>query len=300
VPSQPGEQQGQSAGAGFDLAQLLELQMTQAIEPILADFRQNMAQIVQQEMEHALTTDATESHQGQQPTKPEATEERLPAPRPQVEQTAESQLAPQPLVPIQQPEARPEEEEGIQGRLAHRLRPLSSIALHGLEHQAEQWLQSMLVAGITAMFAETTRAAAQERAEQSLRVLLQRAFDALPESSTKQELHQQTERTLQSIVDEAFDAIFADEVRTELRSHGEHVTRALVHRDFDEALRQIQQGLRMVLQEIVSVLRRQWQRVLRLLLKMILTALEGSLSSEQKDESDDSSTRRGEQGAKTD
>jgi uncharacterized membrane protein YheB (UPF0754 family) len=157
----------------------------------------------------------------------------------------------------------------------------------------------MLLAGITAMFAETTRAAAQERAEQSLRALLQRAFDALPESSTKQELQQQTERTLQSIVDEAFDAIFADDVRTELQSHGEHITRALVHRDFDETLKQIQQGLRVVLQEIVSVLRRQWQRVLRLLLKMILTALEGSLSSQEKDESEDSPRRGEEKGAKT-
>jgi hypothetical protein len=283
-PAQPQEEEREPAGAGLDLSRLVELQISQAIEPILADFRQHMAQAVQQEMGHALAADGMGPQRGEQPDgESKAAEATLPVVQQREQRTAtEGQPTQQPQESQPQPEGG-EEKEGMQDHVSRHLRPLPSAVLQGLEQHAAQWLVSMLMAGISAMFAESARAAAQERAEQGLGALLQRTFDPLPESPTKRELQLQVERTLQSILQEVFDAIFADRVRAELQSHGEQATRALVHRDFDAAVKRLRQGLELVLQEIASVLRRQWQRVLRLLLKVILTALEDSLSATEKE-----------------
>jgi hypothetical protein len=279
--------QGQPAGAGPSVSDLLELQISQAIEPALADFRQQMAQAVQQEMQQAFGTDGTDFQPGVQPSgEAKAAGARLPSVRQQPADGQAQQERQEGQAQAEQGQPQPagkEEGEGLPGLVSQRLRPLSAAALRGLEQHTEQWLVSMLMAGLTALFAESARAAVQDRAEQSLHALLGRTFEALPDSPSKQELQLQTERTLQTILREALDAMFTEHVRTELRTHGEQATRSVVHRNFDMARNEVQQALQAMLQEIVSVLRRQWQRVLRLLLKVVLTALEDSLSSTEKE-----------------
>jgi hypothetical protein len=141
----------------------------------------------------------------------------------------------------------------------------------------------MIVAGLEALLAESAHAAVRQRAERGLHASLQKAFDAVPnnESATVQELRDQTERTLQAILREALDAMFAEDVRGTLLDHGRQASSEVVHGHFGGALQHVQEALRALLQEIADVLRRQWQRVLRLLLRLILTALQDSLVPEE-------------------
>jgi hypothetical protein len=48
-----------------------------------------------------------------------------------------------------------------------------------------------------------------------------------------------------------------------------------------------------MVEALVGVLRRQWQRVLRLLLKIVLTALESSLAKADEEDTSDSRAREG-------
>jgi hypothetical protein len=171
------------------------------------------------------------------------------------------------------------------------MRPAVSGALHLVEEQGEQWLRSTLVAGLDALLSEAAHSAVQQRAERGLHVLLQKAFEALPEGARNEELRVQTERTMQSILREALEGVFAEAVRVDVRQHSELAVRSLTHREGRAALQHAQQTLQVLAQEFVAVLQRQWQRILRLLLKLILTALEGSLSSTETESLPDASSR---------
>ena len=171
------------------------------------------------------------------------------------------------------------------------VRPAVSGALQLVEEQGEQWLRSTLVAGLDALLSEAAHSRVQERAEHGLHMLLQKAFDALPEGAKNEELRTQTERTMQAILREALEAVFAEAIRTDVRQHTELAVRSLTHREGGAALQHAQQTLQVLVQEFITVLRRQWQRILRLLLKLILTALEGSLSSTDSESLPDASVR---------
>jgi hypothetical protein len=291
-PPEESENEGQErqpARSQPDINKFIELQISEAIQPILADFRKQMTQAVQQEMEQALAEDGPGAQlQEQAREEPETTEVRAPMSQQEQHITGEQ--------PVQQsdeshPPAKREDEDGEQGLIVHRLRPVFAAMLGGLEDHAEDWLHSMLMAGLAAGFSEAARAGIEKAAEERLGALLRRIFASMPDSSMKRELQPQAERTLHAILHEVLDAIFADDVRNEVQSSTERATRAMVHRDFGQARAEVQGALEVVVQKIISVQRRQWQRVLRLLFKIILAMLEDSLSSSEQEDLPNTSTK---------
>jgi hypothetical protein len=147
-----------------------------------------------------------------------------------------------------------------------------------VQQQGEQWIQTMLVAGLTALLSESTHRMVQDKAEQGPHTLLQKGFAALPEGQVSPDLQTQMERTLQAILRESLDAVFAQEMQDVIAQQGQDAVRHSMHRDFGAAWTSLEHTVRAMVEALVTVLRRQWQRVLRLLLKVVLSALEGSLS----------------------
>lgn len=302
-PTAEGAPPGRS---GMDLGPLLQQQIAQALQPVLADFRQQIKTTVQQQIEGDRLP-GTVTSGAQLPKLPQAPEQQSKpdtenAPQPEQEEGASqstSQQAPQEARgeasdqgESQQSEPQtPEDGEGSEESTGHGLQKMVrgkvgttlSSGLHLVERQGEEWLVSMLTAGLTALLSEATHGAVQRRAEQSLHALLQKAFDALPEGAAGKDLRAQTERTLQAILRETIDAMYAEGARSALEHHGAEAGRNLAHRDLGGVMEQIQQAGQALLHELVTVLRHQWQRILRLLLRLILSALQDSLAPDEKD-----------------
>ena len=180
----------QSTDAGF--SQALEQHITQAIQPALDDFRQQMAQAAQDlsdQMTAMPTRGAGKSGTGQEaPTVPT----QQPATPQKPEQSAAPEAAPQQREGEQAQESQPQQ---ALTQVQHVGRPLADAltsAAQTVGHSSGQWLQSLLVAGLGALLAETTHATVQQRAEQGLHTLLQKAFEAAPADFANQEMLEKT------------------------------------------------------------------------------------------------------------
>jgi hypothetical protein len=300
-----GSERDQRPASEEELQGLLEQQITQAIEPVLAEFRAQMTQAVQQEMEHAFSGTIGDSSGGGRQSdggdvESEVVEKRAPSAQ-QNEQPAQQREQEAGGGEDHQQESQSKSEAGkgqsLPGQITRRLQPVSSTLVQGLEHKAGDWMQSMIVAGLTAALSEASRGAIQGAAEKGLDAVLERTFDALPESANTGELRTQTQRTLHTILDDVFDAVYAEDIRKELQAHGQKTAQSLIRRDLDGALEAVKSALQTVGEEIVSVLRRQWQKVLRLLLKLIMTALDSALPGDERESLPSSSEKRGEKSA---
>lgn len=286
---QSSQDQTPTAIAGQDFGQLLQQQITQALQPVLADFRQQLGQSAER-IEVEQVDRRPDSVVPRQAGPPPA--ESGQQPPQQSSRQSDGETRPQPdgreqSSRDQQPS--PEESQGI----AAAARSVLSSSIQFAERKGEDWIISVLISALNALLAESTHAAVQRRAEQGLHTVLQKTFDALPEGAANKDLQTQTERTLQAILRETIDAMFTEAARAALEEHGTEAGRSLVHRDFGGVVQQIQHALRVLLREFVEVLRRQWQRILRLLLRLILTALQDSLLPEEKNNLTDLSTDAG-------
>lgn len=281
-----------SVGGGQDFGQLLQQQIAQALQPVLANVRQEIKSGQAQRVtgSNALqATPETPANLGLQ-TGSEG----------QSSQKGQGQLAQLTGQQSAKDQSQPDAEEqaddttssvgGLRRLASSGVGSALNTGVHFVERQAEEWIVSALLAALSALLAESTHGAVQRRAEGTLHNLLQKSFDALPEGAVSKDLQSQTERTLQAVLRETVDALFAEGARSALEEHGAEASRNLVHRDFGGALQEIQHVLHALVQEFVSVLRRQWQRILRLLLRLVLTALQDSLAPEEKDSLTDLST----------
>jgi hypothetical protein len=233
---------------------MLEQHITQAIQPVLNEFRQQMAQEITRETGAAPVRAAGGQASGQ----------------------AAAQQA-----PAQPSQAQPPLSQALDQHVAER--PLAGVTnavapvVQTAEQQAAHGLQSILVAGLAALLSESTRAAVQQRGEQGLHTLLEKLFAAVPSSITNQEMREKTERTLQLILRESLDAVFAEGVRRSVQQGGQQTIEQSLHRDFGGALHNVEDTLKVMLAALLSVLRRHQQTLLRLLLALVLLALENSL-----------------------
>jgi hypothetical protein len=298
-PSRAEEGQALGTDQGFD--QLLEQQIAQAIQPVLDEFRRQVAEVMEQQMAERPTIDTSSEGDGQesqqvpgsqqQDARPADQQPTSQAPPPQTEEQSPSAAAQQmqaeppqqaePAASDGQPAKQPESQEqrAPQRQLVKAVRP----ALEVVEHQGERFLQSLLVAGTTALLAESTRVAAQQRAEQGLHGLLQKMFEGLPDQVSSQDLQAQTERTLQAILRESLDAVFAEGMRLTLQQQGGQAMKVSLDGDFGALLKKTEDTLKAIADALVAVLRRHWQPVLRLLLLIVLSALESSLEHSGKE-----------------
>ena len=310
------EQDTLSPAAQTELSQLLQQQISQAIQPVLAEVRSQVARAVSEETPEGPSQMAS-SAGGEEGAKgaPALPEQRDgAAPESSTEEAApEEGSQPQPSGESAQDEAgEPDEQRESPGKIGSAVqsiqervpsggigsavqtvqetKPLRALqgaggkvsgtlspVVRAAEQQAETWLQSLLVSALTALLAEATHRAAQQQAERGLHYLIETSFQALPDTPSNKELQQQAEKTLQAILRDALDAVFAEETRTQVQGHGEDAVKETLHGNVGTALDRLQEILRTLVQAFVDVLRRQWQRVLRLLFKIVLTAIESSL-----------------------
>jgi hypothetical protein len=154
--------------------------------------------------------------------------------------------------------------------------------LQTVENVCVQWLQALLVAGLTALLAESTHGAIQHRAEQGLHLLLQKLFAAIPDASNNQEMLGKTERALQAILRESLDAVFVQGTRATVQLGGQQAIEKTLHGDFGEARRCVENTFRARADALGVVLARQWQTVLRLAIALALLALESALANSNK------------------
>ncbi|MGZ3673905.1 MAG: hypothetical protein ACXVCO_06310 [Ktedonobacterales bacterium] len=255
--------QEQQMGTEMNFSQSLEQQISQAIQPVLNEFRQQMAQTIAQQKE-AQPAPASGGQAAPQAPAPQA-----PAPQ---------QPTPQQAQPTQ-PEGHPGVREGVsqvkqsaQNLVAEAVRPAIQVA----ERQGEQWIESLLIAGLAALLAESTRNAIEQRAEQGLHTLLEKAFEPLPKNATSQEVQAQVEQTLKAILQAALVAVFTEALLPRTQE-GEQAIRKALHGDFAAAGSALQDIVKAIFDAIVTVLRQQWKSLVRLLLVMLLLVLEGSL-----------------------
>ncbi len=272
-------------------SQALEQQITQAIQPMLDEFRQRMAQELSDPMAAMPIRGAGQLDTGQEaPHVPDTQAPTMPTQQPPTRQAPGPSAA---------PEAAPQQSEGEQAlesqpkppptQVQHvqhvRERPLAGVlpsAVQMVGRSSAQWLQSLLVAGLGALLAETTHATVQQRAEQSFHTLLQKAFEAAPAAFANQEMREKTERTLQLILREALDAVFAEGVRTSVQQGGQQTIQQALRGDFGGALKTVEETPQVMMAALIAVLRRHQQTILRLLLALVLLAVASSLEHSEK------------------
>jgi hypothetical protein len=276
---------GQTPNADLGVSQILEQHIAQAIQPVLDEFRQQLAQGVAQQTAAEHVSASGEPASGPQgPTQPPPTQQ-LPV------QSSPQPTAAQPT-PASQPQqaapSTPRNQVGVQTQAVDQHvaeRPHAGAlapVVQAVEHQGAQWLQSLLVAGLGALLSESNRAAAQQRAEHALHTLLQKVFESVPDGVTTPEMPGKIERTLQVILHESLDAVFAEGVRTTVQQGGQQSVQHSLHGDFRGALRTGEDTLRVMLDALIAVLRRHQRTILRLALAMMLLALENSLVQPEK------------------
>jgi hypothetical protein len=244
--------------AGF--GQALEQQIAQAIQPALDEFRQRMQDLTNQ-MAARPRRGADQSGTSQ---------ETAPPPR-ESEQAMESEPTPT-LIPVR-------------NIPLTRKRPLAGAlpsAVQTVGRYSAQWLQSMLVAGLGALLAESTHATVQQHAEQGLHTLLQKAFEAAPPDFANQEMREKVERTLQPILREAIDAVYAEGVRTSVQQGGEQTIQQALRGDFGGALRKVEEMPQVMMTALIAVLHRHQQTLLRLLLALVLLEVGASVEHSEK------------------
>lgn len=233
----------------LSLDQLLEQQIAQAIQPVLDEFRQDVALVMRQQ--GGLPA-------GQQPAAPAM------APRAGAQQPQRGQSAQQ-----AQPPALSQQLSPVMGALA----PVGELT----SQQGEQWLQAWLATGLAALLAESSRAIVQQRAQQGLHLLLEKLFAAAPDGTSDQEIRAKTEQALQAMLRDTLGAVFAEAMRATLLREGQAAIQSAVHGDVGALLRAVEDTLKAMAEALVTALRGQRQRAIRLALALVLLALEGSL-----------------------
>lgn len=314
TPDQSQPEQASTNDPNLEFGQVLQQQIAEAVQPVLAEFRQQVARAVQEQLEsesgperngqrlqegsnHTSQALAAESERDTDDSKNDAAQKALDAtaqsqasePASNAEDRAQIESRESQAEPGEQSQDATEAEDSTSGGLRSALsgrkalsvpNRLLSGGVHLAEQQGERWLQSMVAAGLTSLLAESSKTAAQQRAEQELHALLTKGFEALPDGTLSTELQGQIERTLQGILRDTIEALFSEDVRTNLVEKSSEAVGAAVHRDFEAASDSLKSAAIIVVEELVRVLRRQWQRVLRLIFKAVLAALESSVGDD--------------------
>jgi HEPN domain-containing protein len=149
--------------------------------------------------------------------------------------------------------------------------------------QGQEWLQSLLTAGLALVFSDSVRAKVEEEAARGLHALLQETFDALPDGPDTGESRREAQRALQDTLNNTLESLFAGDIRAELQRSGERAIASLAHGEFEAAANGAGQAVEALVLGVLRELDGHWHQVLRLLLKVILKALQEALSSAVRD-----------------
>jgi hypothetical protein len=281
--AQPQAQQQQAAGpesggADSGFSQTLAQQVAQAIQPVLDDFRQQVTQTLQQQTE-AISETGQASQAGPSATgAPPPTEESQPAQESQPPRPEAPEREQRPSGKVTQAVQQAVQQVAQQAPVApstvtEALRPV----LKTVERDGKVWLEAMLVAGLTMLLSDATRAVIQQRGEQGIHTLMQKAFEAAPSGANNQEMKAKTEYALQTILQGSLDAIFAQGTRAAVQSSGQAAIQGSFRGDFSAALSAVVDVLKAIAQALINVIREQWQMLLRLALAIAALAVANAL-----------------------
>lgn len=251
--------------------QLLHREILEALQPVLTEFQQRMAQVVQQQMDEALHLDG----QGDHDTWSEAGENSLGvAQRPEARSAALAPAAGQ-ISEVESVRSVPATDQTGSSGLLHSI-------LEMLKQETEQSLRTLLDIALEALFSDSVRRSIQRQTEQALPSLLQVSLAAVPNAAARRELQEQAEATLRIMLQESLDAIFATEVRTEVQTHLQAALDALLQGNVEVARLQVEQLVNMFIRRVLPVIQRYAERVPRLLLRALLSLLQDAAGATEK------------------
>jgi hypothetical protein len=268
-------QQGQETGPDSGFSQTLAQQVAQAIQPVLDDFRQQVTQTLQQQTEALSEADQADqagpSATGAQPAAQEAQPAQPEEPKREQQPSGLASKAAQAAQTAQQ--AVQQAVQQAPSPVTEALRPV----LKTVERDGKVWLEAMLVAGLTMLLSDSTRGVIEQRAEQGIHTLTQKAFEVAPSGANNQEMQTKTEYALQTLLHGSLDAIFAQGMRAALQSSGQAAIQGSLSGDFNAALSAVVDVLKAIAQALITVIREQWQMLLRLALAITALAIANAL-----------------------
>jgi hypothetical protein len=286
----------QSDRGGLD--PMFQQRIQQAVQPVMANFRQQVAEAVRRQIEQqgqpgnaavAAGTNA-QPDSGSQETQPEASSEEMAPPRRAAdsdEKTAVEQRRSQATQdtgtnPADEEEPA-EEDESVTDMLSDIGEAVPGVILETLTEHSGQWLQMALDMGLDMIFSQEVRSTVQQEAREGMQALVQETFDALTDAGDTKEMERKTTEALDLILRDTLDSIFAGPVRAELREYGRRAVEALVRQDMDGARTQGQQAIIALARALVKAFQRHSQKVLRLLLGVLIQVLQEAITSKMKD-----------------
>jgi len=236
----------------------------------MAEFREQMAATVRNELDETLHRDRTQTAADTRPSTnrgPEGVE--APADQGAHDESADRASS---------KGSDPSGERASQAIRSLLGKPLLAALPVILEQQGEQWLRSQLDQGIDLLFSRWVRAAVQREVERALQRAARVGIEFVPDRATRDELHAQSEQTVEHVVRTALDKLFADDVREDLKARGHQAIGALFHPDVKSILRQAQEMLLSLLEGLVAVLRECWDQLIQLLTRMVLALVQPRLT----------------------
>jgi len=272
------------------LGQGLQDQINQALQPAMAEFREQMAATVRRELDETLDADRRRGPmQAGRPKDRGQTEAETPSDEGADRKTDDARSE----------DTRQSGERGARSTLSLFGKPLLEALPEVLEQQGEQWLRSRLDLGIDFLFSVWVRAAIQHQVERTLQGATRAATDFISDRTAREDLRAQVERTVESLVGTALDKLFADDVRDDLKARGRRAIEALFEPDLKAVLHQVQDLLLALLEGFLAVLRECWEQILQLLGKVVMALLQPRLTAMLKDAFQSLATTPGRGGEKT-
>jgi len=257
-----------------ELARTLQEQISQALQPTMTEFREQMSATVRRELDEALERGGR---------RPPADGERSTDRGQARAQASSDEVVDQ---PDDEGRSKGSDPSGQRERLALRSllgKPLLEALPEVLEQQGEQWLRSRFDLGIDFVFSLWVRAAVQQEVERALQRLARAAIGLVPDRATHDDLQAQSERTVERLTQTAVDKLFADDVREDLKARGHEAIGSLFKLDLKSILEQVQELLLSLFEGLLAVLRECWEQILQLLGKLVVSLLQSRVTAMLKD-----------------
>jgi hypothetical protein len=257
-----------------DLGQALQEQICQALQPAIAEFREQMAATVQRELDEALHRDRRRPQRETQQTSDRG---------PEAEEADPGRGADHSTDEGRSKASESTSQHGSQTLLPLHGKPLREALSEILEQQGEQWLRSRLDLGVDFVLSDEMHSAVQRDAERTLQLVARAPIALISDRAIREDLGAQSEQLVKTLVRTALDKLFADDVREELKSRGHQAVHALFQPDLKSILHHLQELLVALLEGLLAALRECWEQVLQFLVRVVTALLQSRLSSVLKD-----------------
>ena len=260
--------------AGPELGRALQEQISQALQPTLAEFREEMAATVRHELDETLHPDRRRG-----PADARRSTNRGEG----NERASTDQDADQSVDDTHSNGAVSSGERGSQAIGSLLGKQLLGSLPEILEQQGEQWLRSRFDLGIDFLFSDLVRASAQRETERMLQRVVLVGIELIPDRATRDDLRAQAEQTVESLVGTALDKLFEEDVREDLKARGHQAIGSLFQPNLKSILQQAQELLLSLLEGLLAVLRECWEQIVQFLTRVVVALFQSRITAMLKD-----------------